>query len=900
VPSWLSRWLVRTRATLSDRRDREVRDELHVHLQLLEEEYRAQGLPADLARRRAHRDFGNSTRLQEASHDLFSFRVLEDLVHDLRSVVREARRSVGFTCIALLSLGAGIGAVTAAFSVLDVFMLRALPVGNPERLVAVSAANNSEWSSWPIAPFMRWRNSPEALFEAAAASDVSSHKVPVQGNDSRDVHVSLVSSNYFRVMGVDIAVGRSLPDAPGASRNGERVAVISNAFWHRWFGETPDVLTKTIDLDGVPYEVIGVARPGFTGHVVGHPVDIWVPLSAAPALVQDLPQLLEDRWGTGAAWLRVLGRLRPDVEIGKARQSADLIYKRFAAEKAAAIGTTSAAAERDAHLSISLLRAANGFAPERARFAWPLLILSGFTGLVMLVACANFTNLMLARSETRRREFVIRHALGGSRSRLIRQSMTECMALAALAGLLGLLLAMWATPLLVQQFAITITPIEFGVGIDARVLAFTGACVAMAFAFGLWPNSRAVRLAGEASVSEARDAAGGTGPRASGGRLMLIGQLTLCTVLLIGAGLLLRTVRNLRHQDFGFDQHMLLVSVSPEQAGYSGQAAALLLQHARDRLLAMPGVEAVGLSGPTLLDSSNYWIDGSQVLMTDRGTVLPGTRWTFAAVGAGYFEAVGMSLRNGRGFQEPDASAAADVVVLNQSLAAFLFGEENPVGRQIRMNRRAPLETVIGVVNDAKQTSPRDRGVGVVYLPLRQLRHVVLAVRTAGPPSAMAPVVTSQLGSVLPNSAIDDARTIADVLDEGTAVERLMSTFSLCLAALVITIACLGLYALIAYDIARRTHELGVRIALGATRNAIIAMVLKDAVFLVGPALAIGIPLGVVASRPLSSQLYGVRVGDIGTLFSAAALLVVVALLATLGPARGASRVDPIRLLRHE
>jgi predicted permease len=900
VPRWWTRWRLRTRATLSGRHDRELRDELDLHLHLLEEEYRAQGLSADEAHRRAHHEFGNPSLFQETSHNLFSFRIVEDGIQDLQSAVRESRRSIGFTCIALLSLGVGIGAVTAAFSVLNMFMLRVLPVRDAGRLFAFSAANSTEWTSWSIAPFMRWRDSPDALFDVAAASEVSSYKVTLGGNGARDVRVALVSGNYFRVIGAGIAVGRDLPDAINSTANGLPVAVISDAFWQRWFGRTPDVLTRRIELNGVSYEIIGVARAPFTGHVVGHPIDLWVPLTMAPALVPDLPGLLGDRWGTGASWLQIVGRLRDGVGLDAARKSADLIYKRFVADQAAAIGGSSAAARRTARQTISLLEAAAGFAPERARFAWPVLMLSAFTGLVLLVACANFANLMLARTETRQREFRIRHALGASRSRLIRQSMTECVALAGVAGVLGLLFALWATAGLVRQFAITIAPIEFDLRTDARVLLFTSICIAVAAAFGLWPCVRAVRLAGRAPVSELPHLAGAARRRAIGGSLMLIGQLTLCTVVLIGAGLLLRTVRNLRYQDFGFDRHVLLVSVSPNQAGYSEAGAARLLRQARERLLAVPGVEAVGLSGAALLESTNYWIDGSQELTTDRGTVLPGTRWTSAAVGPGFFEAVGMSLMSGRGFGESDAAPPVDAVVLNRSLATFLFGQDNPLGRQIRTNARAPMQTVVGVVNDAKQTSPRDRGLGVVYVPLRQLRHAVLAVRTAGPPEILAPTISTQLNASVPDLPVANIRTIADVLDEGIAVERLTSVISLCLAALVIIIGCLGLYALISYDVTRRTREIGIRLALGASRRKIVALVLREAAHLVVPALALGIPLGIAAIRPLSSQLYGVAIVDAETLLSVAVLLVVVALLATLNPARAAARIDPIDLLRYE
>lgn len=900
MPAWLIRWLLRARATLSARLDRELRDELQLHLRLLEEEYIAQGIPPEVARRRAHREFGNATLFQEASHNLFSFRLLEDLIQDLRYAVREMRRSAGFTCIAVLSLAVGIGAVTAAFAVVDAFMLRGLPVREPDKLVAFSTSDSSAWGSWPYASFTWWRNSPDARFEVAAASDVRSHDVPLRGSEKPgEVRVSLVSANYFRVMGADIALGRDLTDQDAGAPGEAAVAVISHAFWKRWFGRTPDVLAKTIDLHGVSYEVVGVARQGFTGHAVGHPSDVWIPLTMQSAVMPGMPGLLEDRWGTGAAWLRIVGRLGTGVRLEQAAASANLIRQRFIAEKAAELGEGPEVV-RDRKRVVSLLRATTGYAPERAQYARPLMILSGITALVLLVACANFTNLMLARSEGRRREFVIRLALGGGRWRLIRQSATECVVLAVVAGLLGLLFASWVTALSLKQFAVMIMPVEFALELDARVLAFAGTCVVVVIAFGLWPSTRPARAALVSSVYQSSSASGRGRTRAIAGRIMLIAQLAMCTVLLIGAGLLLRTVTNLRSQELGFDRNVLLVSVSPGQAGYTEQAGAMLLQRVRERLAAVPGILAVGISGPALLDYTNYWIDGSQRLTTDRGVVLPGARWTFAAVGPGYVEAVGMSLVDGRAFDDRDAHPPADVVVINRSLATFLFSNESPIGRRIRISPRGPMQSVIGVVNDAKQVSPRDRGMGVVYLPLRGFNRVVLAVRTAGPPSDAAPVIRHQLGALASDLPIEKVRTIAEVLDNAIAQERLMSAISLFLGALVIAIGCVGLYALMSYDVAQRTHELGVRLALGATSRRVVTMVLRDSAWMVLPALAIGMPLGVAASRPLSSQLYGVQTGDPWTLASVALLLSVVALLATFRPAQTASRIDPIALLRNE
>jgi predicted permease len=825
--------------------------------------------------------------------------LVEDLIRDLQYAVREMRRRAGFTCIAVSSLAIGIGAITAAFAVIDAFLLRRLPVREPERLVAFSATDSRGWREWPYATFTRWRQSPDQAYEVAAASDASPYEVPLRGSDKAgEVRVSLVSANYFQVMGADIALGRGLTDADEATPN-PAVAVISDAFWGRWFGRTPDVLTKTIELRGATYQVIGVARQRFTGHVVGHPSDLWVPLTAQSALMPDA-RLLEDRWGTGAQWLRIVGRLHDGISHEQAAASANLIHQRFVAEKAAALGRTGPQMDRERQRVISLLTAGSGYAPDRGRYLRPLLIVSGITTLVLLVACANFTSLMLVQSERKRREFVVRLALGAGRWRLIRQSATECVLLAIAGGLLGLLFASWASTMALKQFAVMIMPVEFALEFDGRVLGFAIGCMALATAFGLWPCTGPARSAVLSAVYQSTNASGRTRGRAAAGRVLLIGQMAICTVLLVGAGLLLRTVINLRTQELGFDRNVLMVSVSPRDGGYAGEAAEILIRQIRERLVAVRGIEAVGLSGPALLDFTHYFVSASQDLTTDRGVVVPGGRWTSAAVGPGFFQAVGMDVVEGRAFEDADARPIADVVVINRSLATFLFGKESAVGRQIRMNPRAPMQMVIGIVNDAKHVTPRDRGMGVMYSQLRGLNHVTLAVRTAGAPAAAAPVVRHQIASIAPGLPIEHVRTISDVLDKAIAQERLMSAIALFLGALVITIGCVGLYALMSYEVIQRARELGIRLALGATKKKLATMVVRDSAALVLPGLAIGIPLGIAASRPLSPQLYEVGPGDPWTLMSVALVVSAVALVATIRPAHSAARIDPVDLLRSE
>ena len=895
---WLKRFCLRARATLSARHDRELRDELALHLQLMEEEYLAQGIAPDQARQRARREFGNPTLIQEASHDLFSFRPAEELARDLQYAAREARRSASFTCIAVGSLAIGIGAATATFAVIDAVMLRPLPVRAPERLVAFSTASARAWTNWSYAAFARWRNAPADLYAVAASSDVMPVNLASDGSvPSDDVRVTLVSDNYFQVVGADIVLGRSFAAADTASRGSANVAIISDGFWRRRFAAVPDVLTRTIELGGAPYAVVGVARRGFVGHSVGYPSDVWVPLTAQPALMPGV-QGLDESAGSEARWLKVVGRLADGVSIDRTAAAAGLVRQVFLTEKAARLGADSPESARDRQERVRLVAAAKGDTPVRARFERALTILAGITLLVLLVACTNFTNLMFARSEARRREFAIRLALGGGRWRLVRQSAVECLGLATVAGVFSLLFATWATSMAMTLVA-AIEPVDFALELNARVLAFASCCALVAVAFGLWPCTRPVRSADISSVRQATDAPGDGRVRTVANRLVLIVQLVVCAVLLIGAGLLLRTVVNLRTQDLGYDRNVLLIPIATERPALSDASAPAVVEQLRERLSAVPAVQAVGISGSVLLDPNAYWVDGSQRLSTDRGMVLPGTQWTFASIGRGFFEAAGMRLVSGRLFADSPVVDAHEVMI-NQSLAAFLFGADDPLGRRLASSPRGPMQTIVGVVKDARQISPRDRGLGVVYVPLRQFSRVTLAVRVGDTSPAAAAAVRQRAGSLVGNLRAGPITTISEELDRALARERLMTGIALFLAVLVVSIGCVGLYALMSYDVARRHRELGIRLALGATSGQLVTIVLWDAAGILVPALAVGIPLGVAASRLLSSQLYGVGVGDPWILVTAGVLLAIVAMGAAYRPARTASRIDPTALLRHE
>lgn len=889
----LKRLLLRLRATFSAQQDRDTRAELDLHLRLLEEEYLGQGIAAADARRMARREFGNPAVFQEASRDLFSLHLIEDLVRDLRYAGREMRRSAGFTAIAVSSLAVGIGAATATFAVTEAVMLRPLPVRSPERLIAFTTAADRDWRTWSYATFARWRRASGDLYEAAAASDVRMiASRPSGGQPLEDVPVSLVSDNYFDVIGARVVFGRPFAASDATSPGTGGVAIISDGFWRRRFGGTSDVLAKTIELRGAQFAVIGVTESGFTGHSLGYPVDVWVPLTMQPALLPGM-QGLDESAGAEARWLKVVGRLAGNTGIERAQAAAQMARQVFLTEKAARLGANSAEAARDRKESFRLVAGASGDDAVREQFARPLMFLAIMTALVLVVACTNFTNLMFARAEARRREFLIRLALGGGQWRLIRESAAECLALSGIGGALALLFAIWATSM-AMTLASAMEPFEFAIGLNARVLAFAGACVIAATAFGLWPCRRLVRSTVISSVHNDRNPAGA---RPVANRIMLVGQLVVCAILMFGAGLSLRTVINLRTQELGYERNVLLIPIAAERPGQPPEAAAALVEQIRQRLGAIPGVLAAGAFASPLLDYRAYWVDGSEQLRTDRGEAAAGMKWTFAFAGPGFFDAVGMQAVHGRPLSD---TGQGSEVVINQSLARALFGDADPIGRNFGMNPNAPMLTVVGVMKDARQISARDRGIGVAYLPIHGYGRVTLAVRLVNSSLAQADSVRRQAQAVLGDVQAGPMTTTSQELERSIARERLTSGIALLLAVLVVAIGCVGIYALITYDVTRRQREFGVRLTLGATAGRLLTTVLRDGAVIVAPALAIGLPAGVAISRLLASQLYGVDARDPWTLASVAILLSAVAMGAAFRPAWFASRIDPATLLRHE
>jgi predicted permease len=892
VPRLLRTWR-QIRALASTTHDAQLRAELQLHMELLAEEYVAQGLSPTEARARAQREFGNPTRIQETSHELFSIGWLEQLMKDLSYAGREARRSPGFTAVAVLSLAVALGAVTTTAAVVDALLLRGLPAPHPDRLVAFSRGSATTWSRWSYAAFRQWADGAEGAFQAAAVYSLSEIERPLlpaaDARPSERLRVSLVSGAYFDVLGITPARGRTITTLDDRAPGAHPVAVISHGFWMRHFGGAPDVVGRPLELNDVAYEVIGVAPEQFTGEWVGLPTDVWLPLAMHGAITRSRAPLLSD--GSTAQWLRVMARLDDDTSLPGATATANVLWQRVDDGQRAARAKAGTPPE-----AVVLLSAATGYAPLRQQYSRPMMLIASVVGIVLVIACANFANLLYGRSRSRQQEFAVRLVLGAGHWRIVRQSLVECSMLAGIAAAIGVTGAAWATTGTLKRFAATLQPLEFDLRLDPRVLGVAGGCTLLVIAFGLMSSMRWVR----APVSCLSQAAMRERRRNLIGRLFLVGQLTLCVVLLIGTGLMLRSVDNLRTQHLGFDRNLLLVTVAPAQAGYTGEAANLLLKRIHDHLLALRDIQAVSASGAALLDSRTYWVDKSERLVVDGcPPVSSGATWTFADVGAAFFRTVGLPILRGRDFTQADVSGPSDAIIVNRSMARLLFGADDPLGHRIGMAPNTPGQLVVGVVDDARQTSPRDRGLPVMYRPLQRTPpQLVLAVRTQGSAADSVDVVRHQLFGLDRDLPIVAIETIEEVLNEAIGQERMLGALAAWLGALVIVISCIGLHALIANDVIERTHELGVRLALGATRAGIADLVLRECAVVTGVALAAGVPLGLAAVTPLTSQLYGVAPNDPHTVLLVILLLLTVGLVAAVRPALAAARVDPLVLLR--
>jgi predicted permease len=880
-----------------------LREEIEAHLRLsMEEEGEA-----------ALRRFGNTTAIEERAREQWGFTGFETLLKDIRYALRTLHRSPGFAAVAVISLALGIGANTIIFSAIDKLMLRKLPVRDPDALVVVRVfveqpGHPRAELTWPYPQFQRMRELARGFSGFSATNMVDRSNLvasgPGGGPDPSEVRVVVASGDYFvSTMGVGAAMGRTFtPDedrAPGAGP----VAVISDAYWERRFGRARDVVGRTLTMSGTAFTIIGVTPGGFSGEWTGRPADLWVPYTMVQQVLPEVPPGLQNHPA------RIVARRRAGVSLAQAQAATQAAFEQMQRQSGA---------RPQARVWLEVQPAATGYSPQRESFALPLAILMAMVGLVLLIACVNVANLLLARSAARGREISVRLAIGAGASRIVRQLLTESLVLAAIAGALGAVFAIFGRRILESYLAMgavrssgTSAPAQLAVSLDLKpdphVFGFCAAiCLLIGIGFGLVPALRAARVSIVAALRGSKTQPGG----GAAGRVLVILQVAVSAMLLVGAGLLVRTLHNLRTQNLGLDRdHVLLVQTNSFASQRGPAELRNLWQSVLQRVSALPGVISASAANGGVLSGFEPVNVSNPLRIEGETTVpngLPGYR---AFLAPGFFRTLGIQMVVGREFKEADTDAAPRVVVLNESLARHYFGDRNPIGLHIQFfNDPAQGTEIIGVVKDFVSGTPRDlqRKLGLTYFSYRDresrrnIAPMHVAVRVAGAPLGMAARVREELRAIDPELPILKIYTVDQQLEEVLVKDRMLAGLAVALGVLVVALACLGLYGVIAYTVARRTSEIGTRLALGATRGAVLGMVLREGIVMVLAGIAIGIPAAFAAARLIAARLYGIGAHDPLTLAGAALLLLSVAALAGFVPARRASRIDPMVALRYE
>jgi predicted permease len=846
--------------------------------------------------------------------------MLRDLARDLHHGLRLLMRSPAFALVAIVSLGIGIGANVSMFSVVDALLLKTLPVPRPAELVYLAGSEgNIRSSELPFPVFDQLHRASPPAFAAFAASwhvERANLSIGDRGSNEQFVNmtrVNMVTGEYFKMLGVNATIGRTLNDADTEQHP---VAVVSDRFWRTWLGADPAAISRTLHLNGAVFDIVGVMPKGFTGEWVGVPTDIWVPFATASFVVPEMPL------GPRQLPCRAFARLAPGWTSAQAASAVFADYRHAILDDAAA-HNFSMTPEEVSGIGLTLLDASRGYSSQRIVFRQSLLILMAGVVLLLVVACANLANLLMARAAARQRELAVRLAVGAGRGRIARQILAECLLIATLGAAAGLAFAVWMTGQISSLMAAA--PVSMAgqssglvldLHIDPRVVVFAaGLCLMTAVLSGLGPALAAQRVAPASTLRSSRTL--GLGGLAGPSSMLLIAQVAVSLVLLVGAGVFAASLRNLRAQDVGVSrEHELLVWTVPGQIGVRDEAMVDLWSRIQQRLAAIPGVVAVGGSNQALLNGGVNRNDRSSVLMTVVGeppkpTTQGGGR---VFITPRFFDAAGIRIIAGRDFTERDRDGAANVAILTASMARFYFGSEAAaIGRMAVFPGpvKQPHE-IVGVVADYVRTSPRQDWVEFTnFFPYRhaeainrgqqsRLRVMLIAIKVTGDPLSIAGAVRAEIRAIDPMIPILQVNTPNQQLDDVLAQDRLITTLSTALSVIAMVLASLGLFGLLSYRVARRTNEIGVRLAFGATRAAVLRMVLAESGRLVIAGVVIGIAAASLLARFIASRLFGISATDPWIMAGAMLLLTAVAAVAALVPARQASTVDPAVALRCE
>ena len=862
-------------------------DEIRAHLELEEDELKSEGWKEREGRTEARKAFGNVTRAEERFYERGRMMWLDDLLRDLRYGLATMKRNPGFTLAAVLTLTLGIAGNTTIFSFVNALLLRPLPVADSSRLVALYTSDYSGpaygGSSYP--DYLEFREN-NRVFSGMAAYAMEQMNLSSGGATER-VLGHVVTETYFPVLGVGVARGRAV------TAEDESGAVLSYNLWQRSFASDQDVVGRRIVLNGKPYHVAGVAPEGFTGLIRGIPADLWVPLprSAQPGTPE------ADRLSSrGSRWLLVAGRLAEGVDLAKAQAAFRVIAGRL--HRAYPENWTDIAKQGR---RITLQPVDEALLVDRGGVVRFLTVLMAVVGIVLLLACVNVANLLLARAAARSREMSIRLSLGAGRPRLIRQLLTESIVLSAVAGVAGVFVAIWATRLMMGFRPPLPLPVVLDLSLDVRVLWFAIALsLATALAFGLLPAIRATRPDLTSALKEAVPETGGRGVRVLTLRNTLtIAQVALSLLLLVGAGLFIRSLLTASAIDVGFVRKNLVVaSIDLGLQGYDEARGMAFYHQLLERMETLPGVKSASFAAVVPLGF------GGQRTRVQLEGYAPrqgeDMELNFNVVSPRYFETMGIPLVRGREFTAQDRDKGPGLVIVNEALARAYWQGSNPLGKHIRRGRAN--YTVVGVARDGKYRSLGEHPLPYFYLPLFQAYSsgMSIHVRTHGEPAAMVSAIRSEVRALDKDLPLTDVKTMEEHLGLALLPSRVAGMLLGAFGGLALLLAVVGIYGVISYAVSRRTREVGIRMALGARMSDVLGMILRQGMIVVAIGLVVGMGAVLCLTRFTSSLLYDVSPTDPWTLGGVCLLLAVAGLAASLAPALRAARILPTEALRYE
>jgi predicted permease len=823
---------------------------------------------------------------------------MRTLWQDLRYGARMLLKKPGFTLIAVITLALGIGANTAIFSVADKLLVRSLAVKEPGQLVLINSVSVNPYfvsNAFSYPNFSDYRAQNQVLSGLLAFTTT---QLELKTNDRIErVSGEYVSGNYFDVLGVRAARGRTFSPEEDRTPGTQPVVVVSDGFWRRRFNADPNLIGQTVTLNNIPLTVIGVAPPSFNGMILEEPTEVWVPALMHPLLAQS--KFIESRKD---GWLVLMGRIKEGVSQAQAEASLDTLAQQIKEANTPPGTITKGLPFSEQHIKFE--PGGRGISILRKRFSSPLKLLMAVVGLVLLIACANVAGLLLARGVARRREMAIRLAMGASGWRVARQLLTESLLLAASGGAVGLLLAPWLVTLLVKtQARLSVAQTLLGDSLDLRVLAFTALATLLAgIVFGVVPSVVASRTDLVPALKEEGGVSGQRERRFGFRSLLVVAQLALAIVVLTGAGLCIKSLRNLLAIDPGYQtEGVLVVPLELDEKKYDKARGVALQRQFLERLSALPGVESVSYGLVMPLSGSRYmssiFVDGRQPL--------PDEQMAFDAntVGPRYHETMGIGIVAGRGFTEQDRAGAPGVVIINETMARRLFPGENALGKRLRLGTNAPPLEIIGVARDIKHHDLTETPIPHFDLPALQRgydSYTNFVVRVKGRAADLIPSMRGELLALDSMLSVSGINPMSEQIGKAISGMRLASSLIGVFGLVALLLASVGLYGVMAWTVSRRTREIGVRMALGAQATDVLKLILKQGMSLVAIGVAAGLSVTFIATRLIDSLLYGVSRTDPATFAIVVLLLAGAALLACYVPARRATKVDPMVALRHE